>query len=494
MKDAAYNGPSRRTLIKATGIAALATGGSWALEGRSAAAVTSGLPFQFKTGGYTCVTDVPEEMQPWRDHTALRVDTGPHDAEGVRMHLVNGRQYDHPVSQIQYGLQNVTSYRQTQDDFYLKRAQAQAKRLIDRKVRARAAWWFPYPFDWSSGAHKGVAYKAPWYSGMAQGEALSLFSQLALLDGVSPADKELYRKIADGAFASLLVADNANPWVVAKDRAGYLWIHEYPKNKPTVSDFTYNGFMFAALGLWDYHKMTGNPLAEKLFDGSLTTLLAYYPNMRNTNWMSDYCLTHGVPNAKYHGVHVKLMRQLHWLSGSRKSAHVSDMLMDDYPHPALGSPGGQIALAGGQHTFYKFGPTGAITATKKLTFNKPTSAPASQRIRIQGRGIHYQISAGTAKGWYTPEAYPKAYLRGEWFASVYRPTRVATFPAAVSIGCIKVAENGDVLATKTVRFAKASTAPFDRRAVVNGRPMVHITAGSLTDFWAPASQILPDGR
>ncbi|MFF3403788.1 D-glucuronyl C5-epimerase family protein [Streptomyces sp. NPDC002659] len=452
------------------------------------------LPFEFKTSGYTCALDLPDVMQPWRDRSAERIDAAPHDADGVRMFEVDGKLYDHPVGQIQFGLQNITSYRQTSDLFFLNRAKAQAQRLIDRRVETRGAWYFPYPFDWAQAVHTGIAYTAPWYSGMAQGEALSLFSQLAQLGAVSEAERTLYKTAADGAFASLLRADDAKPWVIAKDSAGYLWIHEYPIDAPGTSDYTFNGFMFAALGLWDYYQLTRNPLAEQLFDGSLTTFNAYFPAMRNKGWLSHYCLTHQIPSSSYHPVHINLLRQIQWLSSSARHAYLSDVLMDDYPYPTLGANGGTIAFTAGSYTFYKFDGTGAVTSSTAVSFARDTQAPASQRVRIQGRGVHYLIKEGAYAGWYVPEYFPKVYLLGEWFRSVYRPQRTATFPANVSITCHKVDANGTITATKTVEFASDSNAPFDRRSIVNGRPMVQITAGSLTGFWAPSSHVLTDGR
>ncbi|MFD5270745.1 hypothetical protein [Streptomyces sp. NPDC058335] len=38
------------------------------------------------------------------------------------------------------------------------------------------------------------------------------------------------------------------------------------------------------------------------------------------------------------------------------------------------------------------------------------------------------------------------------------------------------------------------TTKWSRRAIVNGRPMVHITAGGLTGYWAPAGPVLTDGH
>ncbi|MFG3494101.1 D-glucuronyl C5-epimerase family protein [Streptomyces sp. NPDC047928] len=461
-----------------------------------AATMPTTLPFSFKKGGYRFVREVPDDKQPWRDLLVPRTDTGLHDAEGVRMFkAADGKIYNHPVAQLQYGLSNLNTWRRTNDVFYLDRAKAQAKRLIETRVEARGAWYFPYPFDYSGGSHTSVRYQAPWYSGMAQGEALSFFAQLALVDDPSITEEERaqYRAGADGAFGSMLRGPEAKPWVVSKDSAGYLWIQEYPGATPETSDFTYNGFLFAMLGLWDYFLLTQNPLAEELFDGSMATIYAYFPPIRNKGWQSFYCTAHRIPNEKYHNIHVELLRQLQWLSSHPKAAYLSDVLMDDYPTPKL-PVAGSVALAAGTHTLYKFSSTGAITSTKKLTLNSASSAPTKTRIRIKGRGVFYLITAGAASGWYIQESWPKVFLKGQWITSAYMPLRKATFPAGVSITCYKFGTNGSAAGTRTVKFASASNAPFDVRAVVNGRTMVRISAGSLTGYWVPAYQVLTDGR
>ncbi|WP_326650391.1 D-glucuronyl C5-epimerase family protein [Streptomyces sp. NBC_01750] len=480
--------------------------------------VPTALPFEFKTSGYKCVTDLPEALRPWRDRPTSWANVTPNsehvylDSKGVVQYRPNktAAGYDQPVTQIQFGLGCITSYRTEKDAarkaLFLKRAKAQADRLIEKRVEARGAWYFPYPFNFTHAAHSGITYKAPWYSGMAQGEAISLFTQLSQLDGLTEQERTLYKAAADGAFASLLRADDAKPWAVNKDKNGYLWIQEYPINAPGTSDYTYNGMIFAMFGIWDYFQATGNPLAEQLYDGSLTTIRDHFPRLRNTRWFSYYCDTHRIPAPTYHQHHINLLRQLHWQTGSPTIANRHDQLIDDFPAYGLRS-GSVAAIAAGTHTLYKLDTLGAADsfgwssskadkqlATKKVTFSKATQAPVNVRRRIMGRGIYYRINAGAYAGWWIGEAFPKAFLRGEYVSTTYLPQRTATFPANVEVTCVKFGTDGTTGSTKTVKFAKESNAPFDRRAVVNGRPMVRITAGGLNGYWAPTAQVLTDGR
>ncbi|CAM5420404.1 D-glucuronyl C5-epimerase family protein [Streptomyces aurantiogriseus] len=473
------------------------------------------LPFEFNVGGYRAVADLPEAMRPWRDRPTTWANVTPDtentylDSEGVILFRPSRSEpgYNQPVTQIQFGLGCITSYRTETDParkaLFLTRAKAQAKRLIDTRVETRGAWYFPYPFDYTHDVHTGISYKAPWFSGMAQGEALSLFIQLSQLDGVTAEEKTLYRAAADAAFASLLLADDATPWVINRNSAGYLWIQEYPGAEPGTGDYTYNGMIFAMFGLWDYIQETGNELAVQLYDGACTTIDRYFPLLRNQRWASYYCQTHRIPAITYHQHHINLFRQLHWQTGNPRFAHMTDVLTDDFPAGVLPA-GSAIAFAAGTHTLYQFGTQADGDYDKKqedvelarqtVTFTRATQAPANRRRRILGRGIYYRIDAGAYAGWWVGEYYPNVFLLGEYLPTVYHPDRTLTFPAGTEVTCYKFGTDGAVGSTRTVTFANPSNAPFDRRSVVNGRPMCRIAAGGLAGYWVWAGDVLTDGR
>ncbi|WP_335985981.1 D-glucuronyl C5-epimerase family protein [Glycomyces sp. MUSA5-2] len=472
------------------------------------------LPFEFNQDGFTAALDLPEAYRPWRDRPTKWENISPDtqssflDEFGVIQYRSDwdAPGYDHPVAQIQFGLGCVTSYRTEQDparkEMFLTRAKAQAGRLIETRVEARGAWYFPYPFDFTHGTHSGVDYAAPWYSGMAQGEAISLFIQLADLEGVTEEERTLYRAAADGAFYSLLRADDGTPWAVNRNSAGYLWIQEYPGNTPGTGDYTYNGMIFAMFGLWDYIIATGNELAIALFDGCCTTIDRYFPLLRNQRWISYYCQTHRIPTVSYHQHHINLFRQLHWQTGSPRFARMTDQLTDDYPSPTVPATS-TIAFAAGTHTLYRFDTDAdgdyvaakgdAQLETKSVTFARATQAPANKRRRIMGRGIYYRINAGAYTGWWIGEYYPNAYLIGQYLPTVCLPPRTLTFPANSPATCYLLDADGMFTSPRTVTFANPSNAPFDRRAIVNGRSMYRISAGSLTGYWVWAGNVSADG-
>jgi hypothetical protein len=466
------------------------------------------MPLTFHQTGYQLVTDLPDEMRPWRDRPVAWENVSPTtgsyhlNSDGVYLYYPGGGTtgYDHPVGQAQFGLGCITSYRTETDParraLFLTRAKAQADRLIAQHHEARGAWWFPYTFNFTHAVHTGVSYTAPWYSGMAQGEVISLFVQLAELDGICDEDRARYLSAASGAFASLQVADDGYPWAVNVDSAGYVWIQEYPGAEPGTGDYTYNGAVFAMFGLYDYYAATGNPDAADLYDGCATTLAHNFPQLRNVRWHSYYCGAHRIPAPTYHQHHINLFRQVHWQIGSPDFAHYTDVLTDDFPAPMSGT----VAFESGAHTLYRFdtaasgawvsGKDDAELERRTVSFSQDTQAPASMRRRIQGRGIYYLISAGAYAGWWVGESWSKAFLRGEHLTTVYRPDRTVTFPGGgVPVDTYRVAADGTVLSVKTVSFASPSNAPADRRAVMNGRPMFQITAGALTGYWVPATSV-----
>ncbi|MFF8293189.1 D-glucuronyl C5-epimerase family protein [Streptomyces sp. NPDC016309] len=467
-----------------------------------------------KQAGYRLVTDLPDGLRPWRDRPVkwanVSPSTGPYrlDAAGVYRYFPGGGSvgHDHPVGQAQFGLGCVASHRTEPDParkaLFLTRARAQADRLIARRKEARGAWWFPYGFDFTHQVHSGVDYRAPWYSGMAQGEVLSLFVQLAQLDTLGAADRDRYRQAADRTFPSLQVLDDGVPWAVNVDNAGYAWIQEYPGAQPDAGDYTYNGMIFAMFGLYDYHVATGSGPAADLYDACATTIARYFPLLRNKRWYSYYCQTHRIPAPTYHQHHIHLFQQLHRQTGSPDFAEHVDRLVDDFPAPGVR---GTIAFRAGTHTLLRFdtAPGGAWTSggddvqlkRRTVMFSRDTRAPAAMRRRIRGRGVHYLIGAGSYAGWWVGEFWPKSYLLGELLPTPYRPTRALTFPGGdVPVETYRITADGTVAATETVASSEPVQVQADRRSVVNGRAMFRIAAGGRTGHWVPAASVTSDTR
>lgn len=421
-------------------------------------------------------------LQPWRQSTDEAYAHVPRDADGVRMYPVGSVLYEHPVGQAQYGLVSLETFRRRGAPGLLQRAQAQADRLIRTHVESRGAWFFPYRFSFALSRAGGLVMRAPWYSGMAQAEAVSLFAHLARTPDLSPGQRAIYREAATATFRSLTVGPvRGKPWVSMVDRAGYLWLQEYPETPPGRSDFTYNGHLFALLGLWDYARLTGDPQAVRLFDGAATTALHYSATVRRKEWASSYCAAHDAPTSKYHQIHVELLVQLQWLTGRAAFAARSDAFAADYPDPDVG---GEVRFAAGRHVAFHFGSTGRVLARRGLTLTRPSVAPADQRVRIKGRDVFYRVTAGKLAGWFVPERPGRVVLTGVHLLRRYDPPRTVAVAPGSYVTAV-VASDGAVTRSR-VRLRTRTQLTYDRSAVVDGVSRIRVTAGPYAGRWFPA--------
>ena len=221
------------------------------------------------------------------------------------MYVSGGRLWNYPGGQARYGLQNLNTYRITEDVFYLHRAAAQAQRLLATHISVNGAWFYPLRFSRyrHSKVNNGELMKPPWYGGMAQGGALSLMVRMYEVTG-----EARYLAAAKATLNSFLrMGPATGPWVVNLDGAQRLWIQEWPR---LPLDYTYNGHMIATYGLHDYYSLTGDTLALLLFRAAASAALDYAPKFRRPGSISRYCLLHGTPNEKYHGVHISCLRHL----------------------------------------------------------------------------------------------------------------------------------------------------------------------------------------
>jgi heparosan-N-sulfate-glucuronate 5-epimerase len=119
--------------------------------------------------------------------------------------------------------------------------------------------WHHY-FDWEY----RDTLRAPWYSGLAQGQGISLLHRAHAATG-----KDGYFQAAVRAYQALtLTIDQGG--VVFVDQDGDPWIEEYIVDPPT---HILNGFMWALWGVWDHWLVTREPEVKRFFDSCVQTLL-----------------------------------------------------------------------------------------------------------------------------------------------------------------------------------------------------------------------------
>ncbi len=410
------------------------------------------------------------------DYAAVE-DRGLHDAQGVRMFSFGGKIWDHPVGQAQWGLKNVSSYQLTKNSLYLNRAIANAQRNLDRKVESRGAWWYPYDFDLQRCTGRPVL-QAPWYSGMAQGQLLSLFVRLYEIT-----NDEKWRTAADNTFLSLTLPPAASaPWGSRVDAEGHLWLEEYPESSSVRGERVLNGHIFAIYGVYDYWRLTKDTRTVEILDGAETTVRRYLPtHFRFKRWASRYSIECPHPHTRYHVIHTDQNLKLYELTYARQFATNAYLLRSDYPNPWVK---GSIRFRSGSHTGYKFDSSGRVVGSKTIYLSRSSGASADQRIRVYGRSYYYRIVNGAFAGYLVLEEYPRRYLLGKVAEHTYTPQRVLKFQPRTYTG-YRYDSAGRVIASKVFTLTRYSTAPLGATAWVNGRFSYQVTAGVFAGYWLP---------
>jgi hypothetical protein len=249
----------------------------------------------------------------WPYFRAYTHHAGARSADGVPRYVApDGRTYPHPVAAAQYGLHEVAIGNRS-------RALAAGRALLAQAVAgAGNALWLPYRFPFPLYGNAAKTLQPPWYSAMAQGEALNLFTALGQLTG----DRR-WRKAADAVFASFRINTHR---IVQRDARGYLWLEEYPHDG--TGERVFNGHLFAVLGLIHYHLATGR--GGTLIDAALTTAEHYASKIRNKGGISSYSLANQTDrSAKYHHVHIVLLRTLARITGKLYFRQAADEFQSD---------------------------------------------------------------------------------------------------------------------------------------------------------------------
>jgi hypothetical protein len=186
----------------------------------------------------------------------------------------DGLTYFHPVGAAQAALAALQAGdRQT------------AVELADRLDREGLAYEFRW--EWPP----GEMIEPPWYSAMAQGQALSVYARLN--------DER-----AHDAYRSLITMQRDDGW-----------LPEMP-----VGPDILNGHIFAAMGLHDYWRMTGEDEAAL---PALRVLTDRLNEFRRVGRTSRYAGSQPAP-PKYHAIHVRQLHQLAAVTGMECFVEAAD--------------------------------------------------------------------------------------------------------------------------------------------------------------------------
>jgi hypothetical protein len=217
---------------------------------------------------------------------SLEDENWPVDNNGVAQYELpweRGTLLYHPVNLAQYGLHMLESFRATEDPAYLERAVLNGQALVEGSEMVDDARWFGYDWDHRLHGDDILSMPAPWYSGMGQGQALSLFVRLYQETG-----EDQWLEYADETFTSFTIErTDDGPWFTHMVD-GNLWFEEYVADGLQDTHIV-NGHMYAMFGLYDYALETGDEWARQLFDGGAATMVTTFESFRVPEGISYYC-------------------------------------------------------------------------------------------------------------------------------------------------------------------------------------------------------------
>lgn len=259
-------------------------------------------------------TDLGQYFMPFREKADY---PGACDPEGIPLLDYRGAigLQHNPIAIAQWGLGNYNCFARTGDPLRKKKFLAASDWLVvHEEQNAFGLWVWNHHFDWEY----RTLLKSPWYSGLAQGQGISLLVRAHAATGNSS-----YRNAAERAFKSFQ-APTSQGGVTFTDDRGDIWLEEYIVDPPT---HILNGFIWALWGIFDYHSATGDPAARDLFQNTVETLrrnLHHY----DLGFWSLYELSRMslpmVASPFYHALHVVQLRVMHALTGDPTFLGVAD--------------------------------------------------------------------------------------------------------------------------------------------------------------------------
>jgi heparosan-N-sulfate-glucuronate 5-epimerase len=243
--------------------------------------------------------------------------SGHYDSHGIPMldyHGVIGLQYN-PIAIAQWGLGNYELFHRTGSDERKEKFLKASEWLCHHLEQNRwGVWIWNHHFDWEY----RDPLKAPWYSGLAQGQGISL-----LVRAHQETGNPEYLRAAERAFTSFILPTNEGG-VTFTDKQGNLWFEEYIVSPPT---HILNGFIWANWGVYDYFLATADPTAQNLFQLAVKTLLENLGHYDLGFWSlyeQSGTRLKMVASPFYHQLHIVQLRVMHRLTREDQFARFAD--------------------------------------------------------------------------------------------------------------------------------------------------------------------------
>jgi hypothetical protein len=242
---------------------------------------------------------------------------GPHDVAGIPLLNYRGKigLQHNPIAIAQWGLGNYNLFCERQSEQRKRKFVAASDWLCAHlEQNALGLWVWNHQFDWEYRS----TLKAPWYSGLAQGQGISLLLRAYRATGTAA-----YFDAAKKAFGSFLKSTSEGG-VTFTDAQGNLWFEEYVVSPPT---HILNGFIWALWGVYDYFLATESSAARNLFAQATLTLrenLASYDLGFWSLYEQSGTMLPMIASPFYHRLHVIQLRIMQRISGDEIFGHYAD--------------------------------------------------------------------------------------------------------------------------------------------------------------------------
>lgn len=243
------------------------------------------------------------------DLSAKRNYAGPFDDRGVPVLDYTGeigKQYN-PCASSQYALGWFQLWQRGQDVAARDTFFMLADWLCETQVMEQGKGYWLYHFDLDA-----YEVKAPWKSGLAQAQAVSVLAR-AVKFAPDEVARARYEAAAEVGFAGLIESVDEGGLLLTE--GADVWVEEVvAKRRVAILD----GCMFALFGLRDYADLTGSAEADTIFEAGYRTILRYLPDFDMGYWSRAdlYQAEPPMPASHfYHNLHVHQLRALHALTG-----------------------------------------------------------------------------------------------------------------------------------------------------------------------------------
>ena len=199
---------------------------------------------------------------------------GHYDESGIPMlnyHGHVGMQYN-SIAIAQWGLGNYNLWCDTKDATRYNKFIKSANWLVNNlEQNGHGLWVWMHHFDFE---YRDIL-KAPWYSGLAQGQGISV-----LLRAYKETNDHIYLKTAEKALDPFF-HDVGSGGVIFTDDNGYKWLEEYIVDPPT---HILNGFIWGLWGIYDYAIYRNDEDSLELFKSLTKTIIQYLQTYDNGFW------------------------------------------------------------------------------------------------------------------------------------------------------------------------------------------------------------------